>query len=454
MKVFVLDKHHNPIMPCKPHRAKKLLQSGKAVVHRQYPFTIRMKHVDASDMKLQPLTLKIDPGTKTTGLTITLPSCDDVGHTTENAVLLSELEHHSDKISKDMSNRAAIRKNRRNRKLRYRAARFLNRTKPSAWLAPSVRARVQTLENWCSKFESLCNIKKIDIEYAKFDTLKLANPNITNEEYQQGTLFGYEIREYLLERDKRKCSYCDATNVPLNIDHWIPQNPRKGEEKGTNRVGNLLLACIKCNQKKGNIPGDKFVKDSKRLKLIQKKMTVKLADATQTNILRKFIYKSLYEKHGGTNVNGWYAYMTKYNRSRLHINKTHSLDALCVGDTHQIKVNKNETVLKIITTGRGNRRMCRTDKYGFPMCHKARAKKNQGYKTGDIAELYVKEGRVIPKGKYVSRITKTDKKFAAFINGRKIAMSIKDMGNILHRADGYNYTFENIATKSVINPIC
>jgi hypothetical protein len=66
--VFVLDKHHQPLMPCHPAQARELLRHGKAVVHKLYPFTIRYKGevVTAND----PLRLKIDPGAKTTGLVI------------------------------------------------------------------------------------------------------------------------------------------------------------------------------------------------------------------------------------------------------------------------------------------------------------------------------------------------------------------------------------------------
>jgi hypothetical protein len=46
---------------------------------------------------------------------------------------------------------------------------------------------------------------------------KLENPEISGIAYQQGTLAGYELREYLLEKWGRKCAYCDATNVPLQI---------------------------------------------------------------------------------------------------------------------------------------------------------------------------------------------------------------------------------------------
>ena len=63
--VFVLNRHHRPLMPCHPARARELLRKGKAVVHKLYPFTIRLKTVIGGKTEL--LRLKIDPGSKTTG---------------------------------------------------------------------------------------------------------------------------------------------------------------------------------------------------------------------------------------------------------------------------------------------------------------------------------------------------------------------------------------------------
>jgi len=42
-------------------------------------------------------------------------------------------------------------------------------------------------------------LSEISLELVKFDTQAMQHPEISGEEYQQGTLAGYEIREYLLE---------------------------------------------------------------------------------------------------------------------------------------------------------------------------------------------------------------------------------------------------------------
>lgn len=62
---LVIDANRKPLTPCKPGVARSLLKSGKAAVFRRYPFTIILKK--AVDGKPDFMTLKIDPGSKTTG---------------------------------------------------------------------------------------------------------------------------------------------------------------------------------------------------------------------------------------------------------------------------------------------------------------------------------------------------------------------------------------------------
>jgi hypothetical protein len=67
------------------------------------------------------------------------------------------------------------------------------------------------------------------LETVRFDTQKLLSPDISGVEYQQGTLFSYELREFLLEKFKRACVYCGRANVPLEIDHVRPLQRRDNE---------------------------------------------------------------------------------------------------------------------------------------------------------------------------------------------------------------------------------
>jgi hypothetical protein len=66
--VFVLGYDGQPLMPCTGKRARLLLERGRARVKRIKPFVIQLKDRSVNDCLLQPLEVKIDPGSKTTGI--------------------------------------------------------------------------------------------------------------------------------------------------------------------------------------------------------------------------------------------------------------------------------------------------------------------------------------------------------------------------------------------------
>jgi hypothetical protein len=74
--VFVIDKRKKPLMPCPPKRARQLLERGRAVVHKSYPFTIRIK--DRTDGEAQSVRIKIDPGSKKTGTAVVRGKSDGI----------------------------------------------------------------------------------------------------------------------------------------------------------------------------------------------------------------------------------------------------------------------------------------------------------------------------------------------------------------------------------------
>lgn len=206
--VLVLDTNKNPLTPCKPSIARSLLKAGKAAVYRRYPFTIILKKV----VKESPTScqLKIDPGSKTTGLALLL---------NDSVVWAGELTHRGQQIKDALLSRRQLRRGRRNRKTRYRQARFLNRKPRDSWLAPSLNHRVQTTMTWVNRLTRFCLIDSIYQELIRFDTQKIQNPEVSGTEYQQGELHGYEVREYLLEKWGRKCAYCGSENTPLEVEH-------------------------------------------------------------------------------------------------------------------------------------------------------------------------------------------------------------------------------------------
>lgn len=245
--VFVLDKHKKPLMPCTEKRARLLLERQKAVIHRRYPFTIRLKERIGGGV--QPVRIKIDPGSKFTGVAV-VRETDEV----TTVLHLAELEHRGARIKDRLTARRAFRRRRRSN-LRYRAKRFNNRRRPEGWLAPSLQHRVDTTCSIVNRLQRLVPVAGLAMELVRFDMQKMENPEIVGVEYQQGTLAGYETREYLLEKWGRKCAYCGAEGVPLQIEHIHPK-----ARGGSNRISNLTLACDPCNKRKDAQPIEAFLK--------------------------------------------------------------------------------------------------------------------------------------------------------------------------------------------------
>ena len=158
MAVFVLDRGGQPVMPCSEKRARLLLQSKRARVHRVMPFTIRLIDRSQADCLLQPLRLKLDPGSRATGLALVrdIETIEPaMGEVTRGAAVVSllELEHRGRQISEALTARRQMRRRRRNQ-LRYRAPRFLNRgNKQKGWLAPSLQHRVDTTAAWVARIQ-------------------------------------------------------------------------------------------------------------------------------------------------------------------------------------------------------------------------------------------------------------------------------------------------------------
>ncbi|MEH1852669.1 MAG: RNA-guided endonuclease IscB [Nostoc sp.] len=197
--VFVIDQNKQPLNPIAPKRARELLTKQKAAVFRMYPFCIILKHPVENPQPLS-LTIKLDPGSKFTGIAI----LDD-----DKVVWAAELEHRGWQIKDSLQSRRSLRASRRSRKTRYRQPRFDNRKRKEGWLAPSLMHRVLTIETWVKRLCRYAPITQIAMELVKFDTQKMHNPEVDGVEYQQGELAGYECREYLLEKWGRKCAYCD-----------------------------------------------------------------------------------------------------------------------------------------------------------------------------------------------------------------------------------------------------
>jgi len=420
--VFVIDSNKQPLNPLSPSRARELLTKQKAAVFRMYPFTLILKHaVDNPNPK--PLTIKLDPGSKVTGIAI----LDE-----DKVVWVAELEHRGWQIKDSSESRRSLRRSRRNRKTRYRQTRFDNRKRQEGWLAPSLLHRVLTIEAWVKRLCRYAPITQIAMELVKLDTQKMQNPEVDGVEYQQGELAGYEVREYLLEKWGRKCAYCDKEGVPLQIEHIHPRS--KG---GSNRVSNLTLSCERCNVKKGTKSVDEFLKkDGFRLEKIKRQAKQPLKDSAAVNATRWALFRTLKNILPTTTGTGG---QTKYNRTKFELPLQHWIDAACVGNVETIQLLAQQP-LRIKCTGWGTRQMCGTDRYGFPTRHRERKQVYFDFRTGDIVKAVVTSGKKV--GKYVGRVLcrKTGSFDIATITGRIAGISYRFCTPI-HQKDGYSYVF-------------
>jgi hypothetical protein len=265
----------------------------------------------------------------------------------------------------------------------------------------------------------------------------MQNTEISGVEYQQGELQGYEVREYLLEKFNRCCTYCQAKDVSLEVEHVIAKS-----RGGSNRISNLCLACIPCNKLKGNLPVELFLaKKPELLAKIRRQLKTPLKDAAFVNATRwrlanalKVFNLPLELASGGR---------TKFNRVRLTLPKTHALDAACVGKTESL-LKWNMPVLSIRCVGRGNYQRTRLNKYGSPRGYLMRQKHVKTFQTGDQVIATVPKG--VKTGVYVGRVAiRATGKFNVQTSTGVVQGISHKYCKLLSRADGYGYVQSKIA---------
>ena len=419
--VFILDANKQPLSPCHPSVARKLLQNGKAAVYRRFPFTLILKRAVELAEPVQPVTVKVDPGSKTTGIALVQSG---------KVIFAAELSHRGQAIKDALESRRAIRSGRRQRNTRYRKPRFLNRVKPKGWLAPSLQSRVNNLQTWLVRFVKLCNVQAISMELVRFDTKLMQNAEVSGVEYQQGELAGYEVREYLLEKFNCKCCYCGKTDIPLEIEHITPKS-----RGGSNRVSNLCLACRPCNQRKGNQTATEFGFPN-----IQAQAKKPLKDASAVNSVRWAIWRMF--DASGLPVEIGTGGRTKFNRTTQGYPKAHWIDAACVGASGQaVKLCPTIKQLLIKAMGRGKRQMVTTDKHGFP-AGQPKQRNKQGWRTGDMASAIIEKGKyagIYPQCRVIAKADAVVIVPAGWDYKDRISTNARCLKPI-HRCDGYSYS--------------
>ena len=319
--VYVLNIDGQPLMPTDRHgKVRHLLKDGRAEVVKRCPFTIRLLY--DSTHYTQDIVLGVDAGSKHIGLSAT---------TETKELYASDVELRNDIVDL-ISTRRQNRRSRRNRKIRYRKARFQNRVSGKKnWLAPSIRQKVDTHMTVVSRVCMILPVTKIIVETASFDIQKIKDPDISGTGYQQGEQLDFwNVREYVLSRDGHTCQCCKGKSKDpvLNVHHI------ESRKTGGDAPNNLITLCETCHKSyhSGAVQLPKAIHRGMRFK-----------DAAFMGVMRWNFYnklKEIYELQG-IEIRMTFGYLTKNTRIRHHLPKEHYIDARCISG-HPEAIPNNE----------------------------------------------------------------------------------------------------------------
>ncbi len=330
-------------MPCHPRKARLLLKERRAKVVKMGPFTIQLLY--GSSGYTQAVSLGVDAGTHHIGVSAT---------TGKHVLFEAEVLPRTD-IQALLATRRQFRRQRRQRKTRYRKARFLNRKKPVGWLAPSLQHKVACHLKAIRLVHRILPVGRTTLEVAQFDLQKIRHPEIEGQEYQQGPQLGFwNVREYVLARDGHTCQWCKGKSIdPILNVHHIESRKTSGDSPD-----NLITLCKTCH--------DLMHRTHQEHKLERKSSSFR--DATQMGIIRWYIYEQA--KALFPNVHLTYGYITKHTRITHELEKSHLVDARCIsgspisssdGTWHLIKmVRRNNRQLHKATIRKGGKRQRNT----------------------------------------------------------------------------------------------
>ncbi len=247
MAVFVIDCNGAPLMPCTEKHARKLLERGRAVLFRFSPFSIRLTHSCPDREILQDLTLKISPGSDTTGFALVREEIDQT-----RVVFITELVHRGWSISKTLWQRRCLR-HRRRANLRYRTPGPSNHHKPRGWIAPSILHRIETVTTWVRRFTKLAPITCIVAELSSYNGQELRVEAAIREDREQEQTRS-ELRRVVFATWGPTYAYSDVRVVPVELDHIVARSCG-----GSDRPYNRIPSCQRCNKDKGKLSIDEYL---------------------------------------------------------------------------------------------------------------------------------------------------------------------------------------------------
>lgn len=322
---YVVSEKEKSMMPCCSVIGRILLKQKKAKVISTTPFIIKLNYETTSYK--QDLILKIDSGSSKVGSAVTNEKND--------VVYMAETEIRND-VTEKMTQRSKYRRNRRNRKTRYRKPKFDNRknSKRVDRFSPTMKSKFDSHEKEIRSVKKFLPITKTIIETGTFDPHALKNPDVLNNLslYQKGINFGFaNTKAYVLNRDNYKCQNpkckCKDKKPKLEVHHIIfKSNGGSDDEK------NLITLCKKCH--------DGVHDESVLLKLKGKKKT-QLKHATQMNSIRVQLLKKF------PDAEETFGFITKEYRQLINLPKEHYFDAVAIGSNgNSVKFKTDVVYLK------------------------------------------------------------------------------------------------------------
>ena len=312
MLVYVISQNGKPLMPTTPARARKMLRDGRAKCIRRTPFTIKLLYETTT--YTQPITLGVDTGSSKMGSAAIKENGD--------IVYISEVEIRND-ITERMTRRSKYRRNRRNRKTRYRPARWLNRKNSIKMgrFSPTMTSKLHSHEKEIKFAKSLLPITNIILETATFDPHALKNPQVLQNKwlYQRGTNYGFaNTKAFVLDRDSHTCRHCKgkSRDSSLEVHHIVFRS-----NGGSDEAENLITLCKTCHDKVHT--GD--------IKLKGGKAKGQLRHATQMNSIRKQLLLQNPEAHET------FGFVTKEHRQLMGLSKEHYHDAVAIANLNNLE---------------------------------------------------------------------------------------------------------------------
>lgn len=415
--VYVLNKDGKPLMPTnRLGRVRRLLKARKAIIVDYRPFTIQLTYT-CPDM-VQEVSLGVDAGSKHVGLSAT---------TKQKVLFEAQLELYGG-VSKNLSTRREYRRTRRCRKTRYRKSRFLNHTqsKKPGWIAPSVRAKIQSHVYWVDKIHAFLPVSHTTVEVAQFDTqlLKAQEQGLPipyGTAYQNGEQLGFwNVREYVLFRDNHTCQCCRGKSKDsiLNVHHI------ESRKTGGNAPNNLVTLCETCHTgfHRGKV---------KLPKPIQRCASFK--DAAFMGIMRWKLMGILREKYGDS-VSHTYGYVTKMTRIENCLVKDHTIDARCISGNPNVIMEEIPYFIRKVRCHNRQLHKAKILKGGFRKANQA-PKEVFGFRLWDAVEYdgvacYIK-GRRSNGG--MSIMDRNGEEVSNKVNYKKLRVLYHCRSNILAR---------------------